>query len=147
MFIASHAAVVKLQGLDPANEAKRVIQTSFGERCCHEVVFLDCRLKYSPGLQAISESIAKGCKQYQESNIIETKTHLLVYFIRLHFKAKIACLLDDLFQLIISLRKNEYLERNGQLPESMNELSDLLTVLNEIGEVLFLTTDKDIGKS
>ena len=65
----------------------------------------------------------------------------------MHFKAKIACLLDDLFQLIISLRKNEYLERNGQLPESMNELSDLLTVLNESGEVLFLKTDKDIGKS
>ena len=114
MFIASHVDVVKSQGLDPANEAKRVIQTSFGERCCHEVVFLDCRLKHSSRLQAISEGITKGSKQYQESNIIETKTHLLVYFIRLYFKAKIACLLDDLFQLIISLRINEYLECNGQ---------------------------------
>ena len=147
IFVASYADIVKLQGLDPSDKAKQVIETSFGEQGCHKVVFLDCRLMYSPGLQIISDSITKYCSKYQESNNVKIKIHLLLYFIRMHFKEEIGCLLEKVFKLIISLRRNKFLERNGQLPETIYELSDLMTSLNESGELLYLKNDNDISKS
>ena len=144
IFVASYADIVKLRGLDSAHEAKQVIRTSFGEKCHHEVVFLDCRQKYSTGLQIISEHIAKLCTKFQESSIVETKVHILLYFIRLHFKEEMACLLDEVFQL---LALNREFSRNGQLPKSIHELSDLLTTLNASGELLLLKKDSDMGKS
>ena len=147
MFVASYADVVKSQGLDPAKKVKQVIETSFGEKFHDQFMFLDCRQKYSPGLQTISESIIKYCSTYQENNVIETKIHLLLYIIRLHFKEKTACLQEDVFKLLITLKKNELLDRNIQLPESINELSDLLTILNENGELLLLRSSKNIGKT
>ena len=144
IFVASYADIVKLQGLDSAHEAKQVIRTSFGEKYHHEVVFLDCRQKYSTGLQIISEHIAKLCTKFQESSIVETKVHILLYFIRLHFKEEMACLLDEVFQLLLL---NREFSRNGQLPKSIHELSDLLTTLNASGELLLLKKDSDMGKS
>ena len=125
LFVASYADIVKSQGLDPAKEAKNVIQTSFGEKCCHEVVFLDCQQKYSSGLQTISANIAKLCSKFQESNIVETKFIYYSYFIRLYFKDVMVCLLKIVFQLLSS---NKVFTQNGQLPESIDELSDLLTM-------------------
>ena len=144
MFVASHADIVKAKGLDPASEAKKVIQTSFGEKIRDQVVFIDCRQKYSPGLQIISDSITRYCSEYQGSTIVELKVHLLFYLIKLHFEEKVALLLEDVFQIILSFK---FLKQNGQLPESITELSDLLATVNESGEILFLKNDSNIGKS
>ena len=144
MFVASHADIVKAKGLDPACEAKKVIQASFGEKFRDQVVFLDCRQKYSPGLQTISDNMTRCCSEYQGSTSIESKAHLLFYLIKLYFKDKVALLLEVVFQIIISF---EFLKQNGQLPKSITELSDLLATVNESGEILFLKNDANIGKS
>lgn len=144
MFVASHADIVKAKGLDPASEAKKVIQASFGERFRDQVVFLDCRQKYSPGLQTISDNITRCCSDYQANTVVESNVHLLLYLIKLHFEGKVALLLENLFEMITSL---EFLKQNGQLPKSIDELSDLLATVNESGEILFLKNDANIGKS
>ena len=144
MFVASHADIVKAKGLDPACEAKKVIQASFGEKFHDQVVFLDCRQKYSSGLRIISDNITRYCSDYQTSTVVESKVHLLLYLIKLHFKRKVALLLDNVFEMITSLK---FLKQNGQLPNSVDELSDLLATVNESGEILFLKNDTNIGKS
>ena len=80
IFVASHADIVKAKGLDPACEAKKVIQVSFGEKFHHQVVFLDCRQKYSPGLQTISDNVTRGCCEYQASTVIGSKIHRLLSY-------------------------------------------------------------------
>ena len=144
MFVASYADIVKAKGLDPASEAKKVIQASFGEKFRYQVVFLDCRQKYSPGLQTISDNITRCCSEYQASTVIESKVHLLLYLIKVHFKGKVALLLENLFEMITSLK---CLKQNGQLPKNIAELSDLLATVNESGEILFLKIDANIDKS
>ena len=144
MFVASHADIVKAKGLDPACEAKKVIQASFGEKFRDQVVFLDCRQKYSLGLQTISDNITRCCSEYQSSTVIGSKIHLLLYLIKLYFKEKVAFLLENLFEMITSL---EFLKHNGQLPKCIDELSDLLATINESGEILFLKNDANMGKS
>ena len=39
---------------------------AFGDRSCYEYVVLDCRLKFSAGLQNISENITKFCSDYRK---------------------------------------------------------------------------------
>ena len=90
IFVASHADIVKSRGLDPAHEAKQVMQTAFGNKCDHKIVFIDCRQKYSTGLQTISEHIEKLSSKFKQNSIIDTKVHLLLYFIRQHFKKEMA---------------------------------------------------------
>ena len=147
IFVASYADVVKSRSLDPGCEAKQVVETSFGSKCSHEIIFLDCRLRYSPGLQTISQSITQCCSEYQRNNTVETKIHLLLHFLKLHFTGKVACLVKDIDKLIRSLKRNKVLERNGQLPNSVDELSGFLTILNESGELLYLKNDSDIKQS
>jgi hypothetical protein len=144
MFVASHADIVKAKGLDPSCEAKKIIGASFGEKFRDQTVFLDCRQKYSPGLQTISDNITKCCSKYQRSTVIESKIHLLLYLIKSHFKDKVAWLLGDMFQTITSLK---FLKQNGQLPKNIAELSVFLMTLNESGEILFLKNDTNIGRS
>ena len=38
-------------------------------------------------------------------------------------------------------------DQNGLLPESIDELADILLILNTSGEVFFLKNDEDVGKS
>ena len=144
MFVASHADIVKAKGLDPASEAKKVIQASFGEKFRDQIIFLNCQKKYSPGLQIISDNIAKCCSDYQGSTVIESNIHLLHYLIKFKFKDKVALLLEDTFQMIALLK---FLKANGQLPKNITELSDLLVTLNQSGEILFLKNDANIDKS
>ena len=144
MFVASHADIVKAKGLDPASEAKKVIQASFGEKFRDQVVFLDCRQKYSPGLQTISDNVITWCSEYQTSTVIGSKIHLLLYLIELHFKGRVALLVENLFEMITSLK---FLKQNGQLPKSVNELSDLLAIVNENGGILFFKNNTNIDKS
>jgi ankyrin repeat protein len=139
MFVASHADVVKAKGLGPACEAKKVIEASFGGKFHDQIVFLDCRQKYSPGLQTISDNIARYCSEYQGSTVVESKVHLLLYLIKSHFKEKVAWLLEDMFKMITSL--------NFFKQESIAELSAFLMTLNESGEILFLKNDTNIDRS
>ena len=144
MFVASHADLVKAKGLDPASEAKKVIQASFGEKFRDQIVYLDCRQKYSPGLQMISDNVIRCCFDYQESTVVESRIHLLLYLIKLHFKERVALLLDNVFEMITSLK---FLKQNGQLPNSIDELADLMATVNESGDLLFLKNDTNIDKS
>ena len=142
ILAASHSDIVKARGEKAKEVMKEILKTIDVIPATFNFIghaYLDCRKLVSRGLTNILLMLNKTCSVLRSNANVDFRCHVLTAFLSERFQENVACTVSKLI--------SEVQDEDSLLPQDTTEMVQLLSTLNDKGQVILLNRFASIKDS